>query len=341
MAGVVGAGRPSLSRAPSLDSIAAVSQSRARAPASPVDARRRHAVRGDTVPRDRSSRDRSRAPGSSSRVMSSAPPSVPTFRLVTEPSGPRFLGLRVGERNARVARRAIGQEVGDAPMPVLIVPGGVAITPALIAALPPPRGTWQLVWDGNTRPIIWRGFESPTSDAHLSTARLPEGAAIDVSTRAARRRAAWRLLRASGKPTDGWLARHVHRRISRVFSYVLLQLGLTANAATVLTFLIGACSAWLAAQTSHATIIGGALLFWFASIADGIDGEMARLTLSESKHGEQLDTAVDHATHFLCYAGLMVGWWRQGIGPRGIALAVGVAIGIPVALLYGMKIVRG
>jgi phosphatidylglycerophosphate synthase len=197
------------------------------------------------------------------------------------------------------------------------------------------------VWDGVGRPILWKAGRLSTDDTRRSALMLPSGAALDVSTRAARRRSAWRLLRASGKPTDGWLARHLHRRISRMFSYALLQLGVTANAATALTFLIGACSAWLVAQTSHETMIGGALLFWFASIADGIDGEMARLTLSESRWGEQLDTAVDHATHFLCYAGLMVGWWRQGIGPRGIGLAVGVAIGIVVALLYGMKIVRG
>src|SRR5205807_8427033 len=173
-----------------------------------------------------------------------------------------------------------------------------------------------------------------------SALMLPPDAALDVSTRAARRRSAWRLLRSSGKPTDGWLARHLHRRISRMFSYALLQLGMTANAATALTFLVGACSAWLVAQTSHETMIGGALLFWFASIADGIDGEMARLTLSESKWGEQLDTAVDHATHFLCYAGVTVGWWRQGIGRRGAVLAAAVAFGIPFAILWGMRIVR-
>jgi phosphatidylglycerophosphate synthase len=168
----------------------------------------------------------------------------------------------------------------------------------------------------------------------------PDGATLDVSTATARRRAAWRLLRASGKPTDGWLSRHVHRKISRLCSYVLLRLGLTADIATFLTFLVGVAAAWLMAQTTHETMIAGALLFWFASIADGIDGEMARLTLTESAYGEQLDTAVDHATHLLGYAGVMVGWWRQGISPAGWALAIGVALGLPVALLYAMHLVR-
>src|SRR5205807_7655181 len=127
--------------------------------------------------------------------------------------------------------------------------------------------------------IVWRGTEShgegegrsPERLGGRSTIALPEGAAFDVSTRGARRYAAWQLLRTSGKATDGWQSRHIHRKVSRLFSYLFLQLGLTANVATVLTFFVGAYSAWLFAQTSHQTMIAGALLFWFASLADGID----------------------------------------------------------------------
>jgi len=169
---------------------------------------------------------------------------------------------------------------------------------------------------------------------------VPDGSVFDVSSAAARRTSAWRLLRRSGKPTDGWLARHVHRKISRVFSYVFLQIGLTANHATLFTAVIGLASAWLMAQTSHQTMIAAAFLLWFASIADGIDGEMARLSLSESVSGEQLDTLVDHSTHALCYAGIVVGWWRQGIGQRGALLAAGVAVALPATLLFAMHLVR-
>src|SRR5262249_47154830 len=99
-------------------------------------------------------------------------------------------------------------------------------------------------------------------------------------------------------------------------------------------------AAWLVAQTSRETFIAGCLVFWFASIADGIDGEMARLTLSESAWGEQLDTAVDFATFLFCYAGILVGWWRQGIGPGGWALGVGIALAVLVAVFWGMHLVR-
>jgi CDP-L-myo-inositol myo-inositolphosphotransferase len=91
------------------------------------------------------------------------------------------------------------------------------------------------------------------------------------------------------------------------------------------------------AQTSHATLILGALVFWFASVADGIDGEMARLTFRESAWGEQLDTAVDQVTYLVAYAGLLIGCWRQGIGRAGWALLIGVAIGVPL-LLYWVRV---
>ena len=71
------------------------------------------------------------------------------------------------------------------------------------------------------------------------------------------------------------------------------------------------------AQTSHATMIVGGLLFWLTSIADGIDGEIARVTLSESAFGEQLDTGVDQLTHLPGLIGALIGCWRQGIGDGG------------------------
>jgi CDP-alcohol phosphatidyltransferase len=186
---------------------------------------------------------------------------------------------------------------------------------------------------------VWTGAGA-TNAAPAATAPMPEGAALDVSTSAARRRSAWHLLRASGKKTDRWIARHIHRKISRLFSYALLQVGLTPNVATFLAFLVGVASAWLLAQTSHETMILAALMFWFASVADGIDGEMARLTLRESAWGEQLDTAVDQVTYLVAYAGLMIGCWRQGMDGAGWALLIGVAIGVPLLLYWGVHLMR-
>jgi phosphatidylglycerophosphate synthase len=261
------------------------------------------------------------------------------MRVVSEAPHRRFLGLTTTQRNERVARRAAGAHVRSAAdLPTLTIPAGIVITPALVNALPPADEHWHLRWHNDRPPIVW-GPAGRANGGAPAERVLPDGAALDVSSAAARRRSAWQLLRQSGKPTDGFLSRHIHRRISRVCSYALLQLGLTADVATLLTFGVGVASAWLMAQTTHATMILGGLLFWFASIADGIDGEMARLTLSESDWGEQLDTAVDHATHLLCLAGVIVGWWRQGITRLDAALVIAVAIGTPSTLIAGMGIV--
>jgi phosphatidylglycerophosphate synthase len=265
---------------------------------------------------------------------------LPAFRIVSAPSGVRLLGLPVEERNLRVARRAGAVDRPSADvLPTLTVPHAVAITPALLRALPPADGITALIWHPERSPILWAGSNAGASPAHRLVS-LPDGAALDVSTPARRHAASWHLLRASGKPADGWLSRHVHRKISRVFSYAFLRLGLSANMATFATFLLGALAAWFMAQTTHWTMIVGALLYWGSSIADGIDGEMARLTLSESAFGEQLDTGVDQATHLLALTGAGVGWWRQGVGQAGIALAVTVAAGVPLVLLWAMALVR-
>src|SRR3990170_1130858 len=133
------------------------------------------------------------------------------FRLIAERSGPRFLGLPVAERNRRVARRggAVG-EAATATTTTLEVPSDVAITPALIRALPPPVGVTELVWHPDRPPLVWRSADARASEVPR-VVRLPDDAVLDVSTGATRHQSAWRLLRSSGKPTDGWLSRHLHR----------------------------------------------------------------------------------------------------------------------------------
>lgn len=256
------------------------------------------------------------------------------IQIAADGPGPRFLGLTTAERNRRAARRA--EERAPQLSGMLRIPDDVALTVSLFAHLPR-EGTWHIAWHPERQPLAWQGEGTIGLPRPVA---VPAGSVLDVSTAAARRASAWELLRQSGKPTDGWLSRHVHRRISRVASSVLLWLGLKATHAMLLTAAIGLMSAWMMAQTSQQTMIVGVLLLWLASITGGIDGEMARLSLSESSHGQQLDTLLNHVVHGLCYAGLMVGWWRQGIGPRGAVLGFGVALALPATLLLSMHMVR-
>ncbi len=244
-------------------------------------------------------------------------------------------------------------------LPSLVIPAEAAITPALFPLLRmlSASRSCRIVWHPVHPPLRWMAAAGPDGaapeqgggDPHAGggsppavddTFELDAPVVLDISTAAARHDAAWRLLNSSGKPQDGWLSRHVHRRVSRVFSYVFMRIGLSANAATLFACVIGLLAAYMMTGTSHTSMIAGGFLFWFASIADGIDGEIARLTLSESRFGEQLDTGVDQLTHLAGLLGVLIGWSRQGIGPAGGALAVGVAVGTPALLLWAMALVR-
>jgi phosphatidylglycerophosphate synthase len=250
-------------------------------------------------------------------------------------TGPLFLRWPTADRNREVARRAVKKDPTLAGT-LRFAEDSLVITQALFDWLPR-DGSWEILWRADRPPFTWDAAGAK-GDGTIATA--PPGTVLDVRTASARRASTWSLLQRSGKPTDGWLSRYVHRRVSRVFSFMLLQLGLRANDATLLTLGIGILSAWFIAQTSHAAMIFGTLFFWFASVADGMDGEMARLTLSESDRGDSLDTVADNLTYVFCLTADVIGWWRQGIGAGGAALVLAVAIVLSATYLWGMHLVR-
>jgi len=56
----------------------------------------------------------------------------------------------------------------------------------------------------------------------------------------------------------------------------------------------------------------GALLFQLSVIIDCCDGEVARLTFSESKFGQELDIWADNVVHMAIFAGIACGAYLQG-----------------------------
>ena len=55
----------------------------------------------------------------------------------------------------------------------------------------------------------------------------------------------------------------------------------------------------------------GALLFLFSITVDGVDGELARLTMSETKFGGNLDLITDNIVHVAIFAGIFWGCYRM------------------------------
>jgi phosphatidylglycerophosphate synthase len=73
---------------------------------------------------------------------------------------------------------------------------------------------------------------------------------------------------------------------------------------------IGLAGAWLLAQIQYGAHLGGALLFLVAVVLDGVDGEVARLTLQETTFGHYLDIITDNLVHVAIFVGLAVGLSR-------------------------------
>ena len=142
-------------------------------------------------------------------------------------------------------------------------------------------------------------------------APLPDG--IDpmvVSAPADIAAAERRLLRALVKDTDGFMARHVERRISLAISRHLASTVVTPNQMTLVSMAIGLAGApfFLSSQGLWQTV--GALLFLAHSILDGCDGELARLKFQESRSGGVLDFWSDNVVHVITFACMAAGWSR-------------------------------
>ncbi len=110
---------------------------------------------------------------------------------------------------------------------------------------------------------------------------------------------------------DGFLARHVDRRISQMISRRLAQTRLTPNLITLLGVSIGLSGATLLAHPGYGAQLLGALLFLFCVIVDGVDGEVARLKLQETVFGHYLDIITDNLVHAAVFVGIAYGQYYR------------------------------
>ena len=115
------------------------------------------------------------------------------------------------------------------------------------------------------------------------------------------------------KASDGPIARLINRRISTALSRLLVKTPVTPTQLSVATLVIGLISAGLAAIGGYVPLLLSGILFQVASILDGTDGEVAKLTFSTSRRGEWIDTICDQISYFAFLVGLTVGAFRSGL----------------------------
>ncbi|MCX5727539.1 MAG: CDP-alcohol phosphatidyltransferase family protein [Nitrospirae bacterium] len=126
---------------------------------------------------------------------------------------------------------------------------------------------------------------------------------------------------------EGFVDRFFNRKISRWFTRIFLAGGLSPNAITILAAVVGLVAAAGFGVGTYSAGIIAALLFQLAAIIDCCDGEVARLTFTESPFGAWLDIAMDNVVHMAIFAGIAVGYYLRVAGSDGawVPLALGSA----------------
>ena len=134
------------------------------------------------------------------------------------------------------------------------------------------------------------------------------------------------LLRGLIKDTEGFMSRHVERRISLAVTRRLVSTPITPNVMTLVSLAVGLSSAPFFLSVDPVTQVIGSLLFLTHSILDGCDGELARLKFLESRAGARLDFWGDNLVHVAVFTCMAVGWslsldalWPLGLGTLAVA----------------------
>jgi phosphatidylglycerophosphate synthase len=146
----------------------------------------------------------------------------------------------------------------------------------------------------------------------------------DVDTPDDARAARMALRRSLGKDTDGPVSRFINRPLSTRLSMALAPLRPAPDLVSLVAFALGLAGAALLAAGRG---LAGALLVHAASVADGVDGEVARLQLRGGPRGALLDGVLDRVADAAVLAGLGV-WALDGHDARGVlALTVAATAG--------------
>ena len=116
------------------------------------------------------------------------------------------------------------------------------------------------------------------------------------------------LLRSLIKDTEGFMSRHLERRVSLALTRRLVGTPITPNVMTLVSLSIGLLGAPFFLSTVPLYQVIGSLLFLTHSILDGCDGELARLKFQESPMGARLDFWGDNLVHVAVFGCMAAGW---------------------------------
>jgi len=240
--------------------------------------------------------------------------------LVAQPVAPRVAGDRRVAVKVQAERlvslgASRGEDATLVAADLLVLPAGLmaaaqdAHTPP--GAMPIRRWIERAAIDGRVRVL--------RTDGH------PSQWYQDVRTQADVPAAERKLFSSLKGEFEGFVDRYFNRKVSRWFTRIFLAMGASPNAITMLATVLGLLAAVGFGVGTYEAAIVAALLFQFAAVIDCCDGEVARLTFTESPFGAWLDIAMNNVVHMAIFAGIAVGTYRQMAGQdeAWIPLALG------------------
>jgi phosphatidylglycerophosphate synthase len=187
----------------------------------------------------------------------------------------------------------------------------IAARPAAAADPGPGR---LVVLEANVIPQIrWLRERQRSRESPLDTGAGGEPASSDrfvIASAADLPLAEEWLLRSLVKDTEGFMSRHVERKISLAISRRLAATRVTPNAMTLFSVSVGLAGALLFLSSRPGAPLAGAFLVLLHSILDGCDGELARLKFQESRFGGVLDFWGDNVVHSALFGTIAIAWSR-------------------------------
>jgi phosphatidylglycerophosphate synthase len=174
------------------------------------------------------------------------------------------------------------------------------VSPDYLSAILP--AIWSSNSQGSTLPEGIKVVHSVTGFPHVIHGQA------DTTTAEGKLVAA---LAAHTKADDGFIARHFDRRISERISRKLSHTSIMPNHITLVGMSMGLVAAFLLSRTGYWLPLLGSFLFVLCVIVDGVDGEVARLTLKESAFGHYLDVVTDNIVHAAIFVGIAFGLYHD------------------------------
>ena len=210
-----------------------------------------------------------------------------------------------------------------APPPAVLAASRDGGVPAVVAGATLARALWAPIVA--TRPLgdtLMRALKDEPR-----TTVVEGGWCERVTSSRGRAEAEARLDAALGSPIDTRLDVLFHRRLSRPLSRLAVRWEIAPNRVTLLSLAVGLAAAWCFWQAGPAWALAGLALYALAAVLDHVDGEVARLALTESSFGAKLDVAVDTIIHALLV--IVMGFTAQhaaggGAAFTGLVAALGV-----------------